>query len=111
MTMTAFCEGDLHLAARVEPLEEVVDELCDQMKLNHVERLQQGICTIKQGFVFNDIVTNCERVSDHCSNIAVAMIELSRDDFRTHKYVHALQEKETPEFKEAYEEYVRRFAI
>ena len=111
MTMTAFCEGDLHLAARVEPLEEVVDELCDQMKLNHVERLQQGICTIKQGFVFNDIVTNCERVSDHCSNIAVAMIELSRDDFRTHKYVHALQEKETPEFKEAYEEYVQRFAI
>ena len=111
MTMTAFCEGDLHLAARVEPLEEVVDELCDQMKLNHVERLQQGICTIKQGFVFNDIVTNCERVSDHCSNIAVAMIELSRDDFRTHKYVHALQEKETPEFREAYEEYVQRFAI
>ena len=111
MTMTAFCEGDLPLATRVEPLEEVVDELCDQMKLNHVERLQQGICTIQQGFVFNDIVTNCERVSDHCSNIAVAMIELSRDDFRTHTYVHALQEKETPEFLEAYEEYARRFAI
>ncbi len=111
MTMTAFCEEDLPLATRVEPLEEVVDELCDQMKLNHVERLQQGICTIQQGFVFNDIVTNCERVSDHCSNIAVAMIELSRDDFRTHTYVHALQEKETPEFLEAYEEYARRFAI
>ena len=111
MTMTAFCEEDLALATRVEPLEEVVDELCDQMKLNHVERLQQGICTIQQGFVFNDIVTNCERVSDHCSNIAVAMIELSRDDFRTHTYVHALQEKETPEFLEAYEEYARRFAI
>ena len=111
MTMTAFCEEDLPLAARVEPLEEVVDELCDQMKLNHVDRLQQGICTIKQGFVFNDIVTNCERVSDHCSNIAVAMIELSGDTFRTHTYVHALQEKETPEFREAYEEYVRRFAL
>ena len=111
MTMTAFCEEDLPLARRVEPLEEVVDELCDQMKLNHVERLQQGICTIKQGFVFNDIVTNCERVSDHCSNIAVAMIELSGDAFRTHTYVHALQEKETPEFREAYEEYLRRFAL
>ena len=111
MTMTAFCEEDLPLAGRVEPLEEVVDELCDQMKLNHVERLQQGICTIKQGFVFNDIVTNCERVSDHCSNIAVAMIELSGDAFRTHTYVHALQEKETPEFREAYEEYLRRFAL
>ena len=111
MTMTAFCEEDLPLAGRVEPLEEVVDELCDQMKLNHVERLQQGICTIKQGFVFNDIVTNCERVSDHCSNIAVAMIELSGDAFRTHTYVHALQEKETPEFREAYDEYLRRFAL
>ena len=111
MTMTAFCEEDLPLAGRVEPLEEVVDELCDQMKLNHVERLQQGICTIKQGFVFNDIVTNCERVSDHCSNIAVAMIELSGDAFRTHTYVHALQEKETPEFREAYEEYCSRFAL
>ena len=111
MTMTAFCEEDLPLAGRVEPLEEVVDELCDQMKLNHVERLQQGICTIKQGFVFNDIVTNCERVSDHCSNIAVAMIELSGDAFRTHTYIHALQEKETPEFREAYEEYLRRFAL
>ena len=111
MTMTAFCEEDLPLAGRVEPLEEVVDELCAQMKLNHVERLQQGICTIKQGFVFNDIVTNCERVSDHCSNIAVAMIELSGDAFRTHTYVHALQEKETPEFREAYEEYLRRFAL
>ena len=111
MTMTAFCEEDLPLAGRVEPLEEVVDELCDQMKLNHVERLQQGICTIKQGFVFNDIVTNCERVSDHCSNIAVAMIELSGDAFRTHTYVHALQEKETPEFRQAYEEYLRRFAL
>ena len=111
MTMTAFCEEDLPLAGRVEPLEEVVDELCDQMKLNHVERLQQGICTIKQGFVFNDIVTNCERVSDHCSNIAVAMIELSGDAFRTHTYVHALQEKETPEFRQAYEEYCNRFAL
>ena len=111
MTITAFCEKDLKLASRVEPLEEVVDELCDKMKMNHVERLQQGICTISQGFVFNDVVTNCERVSDHCSNIAAAMIELSGDAFQTHKYVHNLQEKETPEFREAYEEYIRRFAL
>ena len=111
MTITAFCEKDLKLARRVEPLEEVVDELCDKMKMNHVERLQQGICTISQGFVFNDVVTNCERVSDHCSNIAAAMIELSGDAFQTHKYVHNLQEKETPEFREAYEEYTRRFAL
>ena len=111
MSITAFCERDLKLASRVEPLEEVIDELCDQMKMNHVDRLQHGICTITQGFVFNDIVTNCERVSDHCSNIAIAMIELSGDAFQTHEYVHNLQEKETPAFQEAYEEFKNRFAL
>lgn len=110
MTVTAFRERDLSLAKRVEPLEELIDDLCDEMKNHHVERLQKGACTITQGFVFNDIVTNCERVSDHCSNIAVAMIELSDDEYKTHKYIHSLQ-KETPEFREAYEEYARRFAL
>jgi len=111
MAVTAFRERDLALAARVQPLEEVIDGLCDQMKLNHVERLQHGVCTISQGFVFNDVVTNCERVSDHCSNIAIAMIELSGAAFQMHEYTHSLREKETPEFHEAYEEYARRFAI
>ncbi|MBQ9661620.1 MAG: Na/Pi cotransporter family protein [Oscillospiraceae bacterium] len=111
MTMTAFCKQDLNLAARVEPLEEVVDELCDRMQMNHVERLQKGICTILQGFVFNDVLTDCERVSDHCSNIALAMIELSGDEFQTHEYIRTLQEKETPEFREAFAEYRKRFAI
>lgn len=111
MTVTAFQENDLNLAARVEPLEELIDDLCDQMKMNHVDRLQKGSCTIAQGFVFNDIVTNCERVSDHCSNVAVAMIELSSDAFQTHQYMHSLREKETPEFREAYEEFAKRYAI
>jgi phosphate:Na+ symporter len=79
--------------------------------MNHVKRLQKGVCTIAHGFWLNDIVTNCERVSDHCSNIAVAMIELSDDIFQTHEYMHALREKETPEFRQAYEEYARRFVL
>ena len=111
MTVTAFRERDLTLAARVEPLEELIDDLCDQIKLSHIERLQSGKCTINQGFVFNDIITNCERASDHCSNIAVAMIELRGDTFRTHDYTHNLREKESPEFRSAYEEYAKRFAI
>ncbi|MBR5345165.1 MAG: Na/Pi cotransporter family protein [Clostridia bacterium] len=111
MTVTAFRERDLALAARVEPLEELIDDLCDQIKLGHIERLQQGTCTINQGFVFNDIITNCERVSDHCSNIAVAMIELHSDAFRTHSYTHAVREKDSPEFRQAYDEYAARFAI
>jgi phosphate:Na+ symporter len=111
MTVTAFQENDLNLAARVEPLEELIDDLCDRIKMNHVKRLQKGVCTIAHGFWLNDIVTNCERVSDHCSNIAVAMIELSDDIFQTHEYMHALREKETPEFRQAYEEYARRFVL
>ena len=111
MTVTAFQENDLNLAARVEPLEELIDDLCDRIKMNHIKRLQKGACSIPQGFVLNDIVTNCERVSDHCSNIAVAMIELSDDNFQTHEYMHALREKETPEFQQAYEEYAHRFVL
>lgn len=111
MTVTAFRERDLQLAGRVEPLESFIDDLCDRMKLNHVARLQRGTCTIHQGFVFNDIVTNCERVSDHCSNIAVAMIELSGDEFQTHEYLNTLRETESERFKTAYEEYAEHFAI
>ncbi len=111
MTVTAFRERDLYLAGRVEPLEAFIDDLCDRMKLNHVARLQRGVCTIHQGFVFNDIVTNCERVSDHCSNIAVAMIELSGDEFQTHEYLSTLRETESDRFKEAYEEYSKHFPI
>ncbi len=111
MTATAFRDRDLALAGRVEPLEAFIDDLCDRIKLNHVERLQRGLCTIHQGFVFNDIVTNCERVSDHCSNIAVAMIELSGDEFQTHEYLNTLRETESDRFKEAYEEYSKHFAI
>ena len=111
MTVTAFRERDFGLAGRVEPLESFIDDLCDRMKLNHVERLQRGQCTIHQGFVFNDIVTNCERVSDHCSNIAVAMIELSGDEFQTHEYLNTLRETESERFRVAYEEYAKHFAI
>jgi len=106
----AFKNADPNIAKRVEPLEEVVDDLCDKMKLRHVERLQRGQCTISQGFVFNDLSTNFERVSDHCSNIAVAIIELeSGSDFDTHEYLGSLKEKQTPEYEKYYDEYSKQF--
>lgn len=111
MTFTAFRETDLGLAARVEPLEELIDDLCDRMKLSYVDRLQQGLCTIQHSFIFNDVLTNCERVSDHCSNIAVALIELSADEFQTHEYLHELREKDSQAFREAYNEFARRFTL
>jgi len=108
---TAFVNGDLDMASRVEPLEEVIDELCDKMKLRHVERLQKGQCTITQGFVFNDLSTNFERVSDHCSNIAVAIIELEAGSFDTHEYLGKIKEKQTPEYQKHYDEFLEQFSF
>lgn len=107
--VSTFTSADSTGAARVEPLEELIDQLCDELKLHHVERLQQGSCTIDQGFVFNDLITNCERISDHCSNIAVAMIELESDEFATHKYLR--KNKHTEAFEGYYDEYRERFKI
>ena len=109
VTTEAFVKSDPELAKKVEPLEEVIDELCDKMKSRHVERLQRGSCTISQGFVFNDLLTNFERVSDHCSNIAVAIIELEADDFDTHEYLGNLKEKQTADYQHYYENYAKEF--
>ena len=107
----AFEENDLKLARRVEPLEELIDQLCNQIKANHVERLQQGRCTIRQGFVLNDLLTCLERIGDHCSNIAVAMLELEIDAFDTHEYITELKNTQSPEFLAAFDEYRKRFSL
>ena len=107
----AFCNNDLENAYRVEPLEELIDNLCDEMKLHHIDRLQKGICTLNHGFVFNDLLTNLERISDHCSNIAVALIELESDSFDTHEYINSLIEVRSHCFDEYYEEYSKKFAL
>ena len=107
----SFVNNDLQLAARVEPLEELIDNLCDEMKLHHVDRLQKGLCTLGQGFVFNDLLTNYERVADHCSNIAVALIELESDSFDTHEYLNSLKELKSDMYERYYEEYSRIYQL
>ena len=107
----AFIMEDLELAKRVEPLEELIDALCDEMKLHHVDRLQKGVCTLSQGFVFNDLLTNYERVADHCSNIAVAMIELEADSFDTHEYLSSVKAMKSAAYERYYEEYRQQFAL
>ncbi len=111
LSVDSFINEDLSLAYRVEPLEEHIDILCDEMKLNHVERLQQGICSLNVGFVFNDLITNFERVADHCSNIAIAMIELQADEYDTHGYVINLKELHSHNFDRLYEEYAKKYTI
>ena len=110
-SISVFLSNDLEKAYRVEPLEEVIDDLCDEMKLHHVDRLQRGVCTLNQGFVFNDLLTNFERVADHCSNIAVALIELEADSFDTHEYITSLKKLRSHDFDRYFNEYRTRFAL
>lgn len=111
LAVRAFVENDLALAYRVEPLEELIDNLCDEMKYHHIERLQKGQCTLLYGFVFDDLLTNFERIGDHCSNIAVAMIELDSDSFDTHEYINSLAAAHSHGFDEYYEEYSKKYSI
>ena len=111
LAINGFVEDDLDKAYRVEPLEEHVDMLCDELKMRHVERLQAGTCSLKIGFVFNDLLTNFERVADHCSNIAIAMIELSQDEFDTHDYINNLKELRSHNFDELYAQYAEKYAV
>lgn len=111
LAVRAFTENNLSEAEKIEPLEELIDNLCDTMKLNHVDRLQKKICTITQGFVFNDIITGCERISDHCSNIAVAMIVLGHDSFDMHEYLTNLREDRSSAYQRYYEEYKKKYSI
>ena len=107
----AFVENDPQRAARVEPLEEIIDGLCDEMKSHHVDRLQSGNCTLNLGFVFNDLLTNYERVADHCSNIAVAIIELESDSFDTHEYLNSVRAMKSSSFARYYEEYKQEYHL
>ena len=107
----AFMNNDIELARRVEPLEEVIDGLCDEMKLRHVKRLQLGECTLDHGFVYNDLLNNYERIADHCSNIAVAMIELDRDLFDTHEYLNRVKTAFETTFRQYYNEYSEQYKI
>ncbi len=112
-TTDAFRKADLHLASKVEPMETVVDELVRAIKARHVARLQAGSCSIEYGFVLEDLLTNYERVCDHCSNVAVAQIEVAQDSFDTHAYLNDLRygndTKESEQFRRRLDRYRERY--
>ena len=111
ITEDAFINGDVEKAATVEPLEQVVDELRDEIKLRHIRRLQKNECSIEHGFVLSDILNNLERVSDHCSNIAGCIIEMSRHDaLDLHEYLHNVK-KGGVEFHKLYDAYTEKYAL
>lgn len=111
VAVESFINDDINEAYRVEPLEERIDVLCDEMKLRHIDRLQRGECSLAHGFVFNDLLTNFERVADHCSNIAIALIELHAHEYDTHSYVINLKELHSHDFDSLYVEYSEKYRI
>ncbi len=111
ITFTAFANGDTELAKKVEPLEQVIDGLAIKMRSNHVTRLQAGKCTIELGFILSDLINGLERVSDHCSNIAVALIEVSEGNFDTHKYLNDIKSGNNEEFRRNYDDYNAKYSI
>ena len=107
----AYFDSDVEGAKAVEPLEEVIDKLTEKIKVHHVDRLQKGVCTIANGFVLTDLMNDVERVSDHCSNLALGVIELADDAFDVHEYQEENLNMSNPEFRAKYQEYKEKYEL
>lgn len=111
LSFKVFKDNDDILATTVEPLEEAIDTLNYEIKNRHVRRLREGKCTIELGFVLSDVLVNYERISDHCSNIAVSLIQIHEDNYETHGYLDALKHKDEKNFKEKYNECLEHYIL
>ena len=111
ITIDSFINDDFDMASHVEPIEQVIDKLKDELKARHVDRLQKGECTVQLGFVFSDLLTNIERVSDHCSNIAVYTIKQNSDKLDTHKYLRKVRAASIGNFVEDYTNYEKKYSL
>ena len=110
LSFDAFKNNDLEAARRVEPLEQVIDRLKEDMRSHHIIRLQQGNCSIETGFIWSDLLTSLERTSDHCSNIAGCVIDLANHDMNTHESLRVLRDSD-PQFKTEYQAYAQKYQI
>ncbi len=111
LTFDSFLYDDIGRATHVEPLEQVIDKLKSQLKENHISRLQSGECTIHVGFVLSDLLTNYERISDHCSNLAVYTIQLTANDLNSHKYLKTVKSMDNPEFANDFNKYNEKYSF
>ncbi len=109
ITTEAFCENDIEKAKKVEPLEQVIDILIANSKNRHIERLQNGTCTIELGFILTEVLNNIERVSDHCSNVAVCLIQIEQSTFEKHHYLNELKASGEEEFKKNFDFYKEKY--
>lgn len=110
-TFVSFEKEDVELAKTVEPLEEVIDDMNMELKSRHIRRLTEGKCTIELGFVHSDLLTNYERVSDHCSNIAVSLIQTKLEGYDTHEYLDTMKREDRESFRARYAEYKEKYQL
>ncbi len=110
LSLSAFLQNDLSAAAKVEPLEQVIDQLKEQLRTRHILRMQKGNCTIDAGFTWLDLLTNLERTADHCSNIAGCLIDAAHDTMNLHQSLREVRSG-SEAFQERYLEYLRRYAL
>ncbi|MCR5678489.1 MAG: Na/Pi cotransporter family protein [Agathobacter sp.] len=111
LTVDIFCNNDNAKAVHVEPLEEVIDTLTKQIKQNHIKRLKKGKCSIEIGFILEDILTGLERVSDHCSNIALELITIYDNDYQTHGYYKKISDEDRVAFQNEYEMLLKMYPL
>jgi len=109
LTFSCFLSDEAEEAYRVEPLEQVIDKLCQKMREKHTARLQKGKCTIGQGYVFNDLIGDFERVSDHCSNIAIVIVDLMSNSLDVHELSESMHEGHAVRYDEYYEEFRAKY--
>lgn len=110
-SVVVFENEDADLAKTIEPLEEVIDVINEELKKRHIKRLRKGKCTIELGFVLSDITTNFERVADHCSNIAVCLLQINEDSFETHEYLDMVKRNDNTGFKQMYQSYLTKYEL
>ena len=111
LTVSVFAADDTQRARGVEPLEEVIDKLSIEMRQRHIERLRKGTCSLEAGLILEDILTGYERVSDHCSNVAVCLIEVHADEFETHEYLNLTTKGADPWFREEYNKLKKTYLL
>ena len=111
VTIQAFINTDTEKALLIDPLEEVIDDLCDELKADHTERIGRGECTLENGFVYNDLLTDYERIADHCANVAVDLLEAEKDEFKSHEYHKSLEYRQNEQYNSYFEYYKGKYSL
>jgi len=110
MSISAFWHNDLEKAYQVEPLEQVIDDLKEALRVRHIQRLQQGLCSVETGFIWSDLLNGLERTGDHCSNIAGIVVDRAHHDMNTHEALRSAR-IENENFTQQYKEFAYKYRL